>query len=402
MRVIGMIMAGGKGERLYPLTKERSKPAVPFGGKYRIIDFVLSNFINSQIYANYVLVQYLSQSLIEHIRQNWAFSSITKDHFITVVPPQMRLGDMWYKGTADAIKQNLNLISDYSPDLVAIFGADHIYRMDIRQMINFHIEKKSDVTVSAITVPIKEGSRFGVISVDKHDKVTNFEEKPKKPTPLPNDPQHIYASMGNYIFSFEVLRRIMHEFADNENLDFGQTILPQIHKRYNVYAYNYSNQNLPGVKKYEEQNYWRDVGTIQSYFDAHMDLLGEKPILDLNNSKWPIISYKTISGPTKIINSNIEDTIVSDGAIINKSNLKNCIISSNVIIHERCDIEDSIIMDNCEIGPGTKLKKVIMDRYNILEAKTTIGFNPTKDAQNYYIDPSGIVVLPRGISKWDW
>lgn len=402
MKTIGIIMAGGKGERLYPLTKERSKPAVPFAAKYRIIDFVLSNFVNSGIFANYVLVQYLSQSLIEHIRQNWAFSSVTKDHFITVVPPQMRLGEMWYRGTADAVKQNLNLISDFSPELVAIFGADHIYRMDIRQMIKFHMEKKSDVTISAITVPLKEASRFGTITADDKDRVIGFEEKPKNPKPIPSNSDLVYASMGNYIFDFEVLRKIMHEFADKDDVDFGKTILPAIYKKYNVFAYNYSDQNLPGIKKYEEPNYWRDVGTIQSYFDAHMDLLGEKPKLDLNNSKWPIISQKFMSGPAKIIQSNIEDSLVSDGSVITKSSLKKCIISSNVIIHEKCELTNCIIMDNCEIKSGSKLKNVIVDRYNVFEPKTVIGYHPDRDAQNYYIDPSGIIVIPRGISKWEW
>ncbi|MCX7641926.1 MAG: glucose-1-phosphate adenylyltransferase [Elusimicrobiales bacterium] len=401
MRTIGIIMAGGKGERLYPLTKERSKPAVPFAGKYRIIDFVLSNFINSQIFANYVLVQYLSQSLIEHIRQNWAFSSVTKDHFITVVPPQMRLGEMWYRGTADAVKQNLNLISDYSPDLVAIFGADHIYRMDIRQMIAFHIEKKADVTISAITVPITEASRFGVITVDEDDRIIGFEEKPKNPKPIPSNPSYVYASMGNYIFSFDILRKVMHEYGDNENADFGKTILPQIFKHYRLFAYNYSKHKLAGIKIHEEENYWRDVGTIQSYFDAHMDLLGIEPKLDLNNPKWPIISQKFISGPAKIIQSNIEDSLICDGAVVIKSSIKKCIISSNVIIHDKCELSECIIMDNCEIKSGTRLKRVIVDRYNVFEPKTIIGHNPSRDAQNYFIDTSGIVVIPRGISKWE-
>lgn len=401
MKTIGIIMAGGKGERLYPLTKERSKPAVPFAGKYRIIDFVLSNFINSGIYANYVLVQYLSQSLIEHIRQNWSFSSLTNDQFITVVPPQMRLGEMWYRGTADAVKQNLNLITDFSPDLVAIFGADHIYRMDIGQMIKFHMQKKADVTISAITVPIKEASRFGTIMADERDRVCGFEEKPKNPKPMPSNPDLVYASMGNYIFNFDVLREIMHEFSDRSDVDFGKTILPAIYKDYGVFAYNYSKQVLPGIKDYEESNYWRDVGTIQSYFDAHMDFLGQKPLIDLNNSKWPIISQKFISGPARIIQSNIEDSLVSDGSVIIKSSLKKCVISSNVIIHDKCELTNCIIMDSCEIHSGSRLKNVIVDRFNIFEPKTVVGFNPDRDAQNYYIDPSGIVIIPRGISKWE-
>jgi glucose-1-phosphate adenylyltransferase len=402
MRTIGMIMAGGKGERLYPLTKERSKPAVPFAAKYRIIDFVLSNFINSQIYANYVLVQYLSQSLIEHIRQNWAFSGVTKDHFITVVPPQMRLGEVFYRGTGDAVKQNLNLITDYSPDIVAIFGADHIYRMDIRQMISYHISKKADVTISAIKVPIKEAQRFGIINTNEDGKVCGFEEKPKNPRPMPHNPNYAYASMGNYLFSFDVLRKIMHEFSDKEDIDFGKNILPSIYKHYRVYAYNYSEQKLPGTKPTEEENYWRDVGTIESYFNAHMDLLGEKPKLDLNNPKWPIISQKFICGPAKIIQSNIEDSLISDGSVIIKSSLKKCVISSNVVIHEKCELSNCIIMDNCEIGAGSRMKNVIIDRYNVFDPKTVIGYYPEKDAQNYYIDPSGIVVIPRGISKWEF
>ncbi|GAB4029769.1 MAG: glucose-1-phosphate adenylyltransferase [Elusimicrobiota bacterium] len=403
MKTLGIIMAGGKGERLYPLTKERSKPAVPFAGKYRIIDFVLSNFINSGIHANYVLVQYLSQSLIEYIRSNWVVTGLTKEQFITIVPPQMRLGEMWYRGTADAVKQNLNLISDFSPDLVAIFGADHIYRMDIGQMIKFHMENKADVTISAITVPLRQASRFGTILVDAKNKVTGFEEKPKNPKPLPGNPNMAYASMGNYIFSYDALVKILHEEGgDGEALDFGKTILPSIHKRYRVFAYNFSSQNLPGVKPYEEKNYWRDVGTIESFWQSHMDTLGPKPLLDLNNKHWPIHCSQHHSAPAKIIESNLQDCMVCDGSVINQSSLKRCFISSEVVIHEKCQLEDCIIMDGCEIKAGSKLKRVIIDRFNTFEPKTVIGYDPEKDAQNYYIDPDGIVVIPRGISKWQW
>ncbi len=402
MKTIGIIMAGGKGERLYPLTKERSKPAVPFAGKYRIIDFVLSNFVNSGIYANYVLVQYLSQSLIEHIRQNWSFSSVTKDHFITVVPPQMRLGEMWYRGTGDAVKQNLNLITDFSPDLVAIFGADHIYRMDINQMIKYHLDKKAHITISAIPVPLKDASRFGIIVSDKDGRIVGFEEKPKNPKPIPSNPDMAFASMGNYLFDFDVLRKIIHEFMNKDDIDFGKDILPSVYKKYNMYAYDYSSQVLKGTKPYEEPNYWRDVGTIEAYFEAHMDLLSEKPKLDLNNPKWPIISQKFITGPAKIIQSNIEDSIICDGSVIIKSSLKRCIISSNVVIHEKCELTNCVIMDNCEIKAGSRIKNAIIDRYNVFEPKTVIGYHPHADMQNYYIDPSGIVVIPRGISKWEW
>jgi len=401
MKTIGIIMAGGKGERLYPLTKERSKPAVPFGGKYRIIDFVLSNFINSGIYSNYVLVQYMSQSLIEYLRSTWNLGGITKSHFITVVPPQMRLGEMWYRGTADAVKQNLNLINDYKPDLVAIFGADHIYRMDIRQMIDFHVANKADVTISALSVPLKQASRFGTIVVDAKNKVNGFEEKPKNPKPIPGNPNAAFASMGNYIFSYDALVKILHEESgETAALDFGKTILPNIHKRYRVFAYNFDSQKLPGMKAYEERNYWRDVGTLEAFWQTNMDLLGAKPKLDLNNKLWPIQDARNTTAPTKIIESNLQDCMVSDGCVIMQSSLKRCILGNDVIVHETCQLEDCIIMDSCEIKAGTRLKKVIMDRYNTIEARTTIGYNSDQDAQHYYIDPDGIIVIPRGISKW--
>ncbi len=401
MKTMGIIMAGGKGERLYPLTKERSKPAVPFGGKYRIIDFVLSNFINSGIYSNYVLVQYMSQSLIEYLRSTWNLGGITKEHFITIVPPQMRLGEMWYRGTADAVKQNLNLINDYKPDLVAVFGADHIYRMDIRQMIDFHVASKADVTISALTVPTKQASRFGTLVVDAKSRVSGFEEKPKNPKTIPGNPGAVYASMGNYIFSYEALVKILHEESGEAvALDFGKTILPNILKRYRVFAYNFDGQKLPGIKHYEEKNYWRDVGTLEAFWQTHMDLLGAKPKMDLNNKLWPIQDGKHNAGPSKIIESNLQDCMLSDGCVITQSSLKRCILSNDVIVHEKCQLEDCIIMDACEIKAGTRMRKVIMDRYNTIEAKTVIGYNQDQDAQHYYIDPDGIVVIPRGILKW--
>lgn len=394
-------MAGGKGERLYPLTRERSKPAVPFGGKYRIIDFVLSNFVNSNIFSIYVLVQYLSQSLIDYLRGNWVLSGLTKNQFITVVPPQMRLGEMWYRGTADAVKQNLNLITDYSPDIIAIFGADHIYRMDVKQMIDFHVENKADVTVSALTVPIKQASRFGIISVDSKNRFTGFDEKPKNPKHVPSNPHAAYASMGNYIFTRDALVKILQEeTSDSLALDFGKTILPSIHKRYKVFAYNFSSQKLAGIKSYEETDYWRDVGTIEAFWQAHMDLLGARPKLDLINKSWPMHSSRYNAPPARIVESNLEDCMISDGCSIIQSSLKRCVISGETIIHEKCRLEDCIIMDNCEIKAGSHLKKVIIDRYNTLEARSAIGHDPDHDAQNYYIDPDGIVVIPRGISKW--
>lgn len=400
MKVLGVIMAGGKGERLYPLTKERSKPAVPFGGKYRILDFVLSNFVNSGIYSSYVLVQYLSQSLIEYMRLNWRSTGLTRDHFLTVVPPQMRLGEMWYRGTADAVRQNLNLIHDFKPDIVAVFGADHIYRMDISQMINFHNKSKSDVTISSVKVPLKQACSFGVLEVNEKDKVTAFLEKPENPKPLPDDPKNCYASMGNYIFTYDALMKILQEkYTESPGLDFGKGILPIIHKRYNVFAYDFLSQKLAGIKNYEEKGYWRDVGTIESYWQSNMDLLGNKPRLDLNNSLWPIHSASRNSPPAKYINAEIKDSMISDGCEVRNSIIKKSVIGRGVIIEDNCFIEESVIMDKCEINEGTKLKKVIIDRYNHIGPRRTIGFNHKADAQRYFIDPCGIVIIPRGKTR---
>ena len=402
MRILGIIMAGGKGERLYPLTKDRSKPSVPFGGKYRIVDFVLSNFVNSGIFSSYVLVQYLYQSLIEYLRTTWRTEGIISDHFLTTVPPQMRLGEIWYRGTADSVRQNINLVRDFAPDLVAVFGADHIYRMDIRQMIDFHLKNKADVTVAANTVPLKEASAFGVLGTEKDGRIIQFDEKPAHPRPIPNKPDCAYASMGNYIFNTETLLQVLQKrFCDVPALDFGKHILPKILTDYRTFAYNFQSQVLPGAKPYEEQGYWRDVGTIESFWQTNMDLLGPKPKLDLNNPKWPISTTLHRVPATKFLGGNITNSMIGDGCVIHpKSKIKNCVISDSVIIGEGAELEGCVIMDNCEIKAGAKLKKVIMDRFNTVASKQTIGLNLEADAQKYYIDPSGIIVLPRGKNKY--
>lgn len=402
MRVLGMIMAGGKGERLYPLTKDRSKPSVPFGGKYRIVDFVLSNFVNSGIFSSYVLVQYLSQSLIEYLRTNWRSEGIIPDHFLTCVPPQMRLGEIWYRGTADCVRQNINLVKDFAPDLVAIFGADHIYRMDVRQMIDFHIKNNADVTVAANTVPIAEASAFGVLGTDDNNRIVQFDEKPLKPKHVPGNPKAAYASMGNYIFNTDVLLQVLQKrFCDVPALDFGKHILPKILTDHRTFAYNFQSQTLPGAKPHEEQGYWRDVGTIESFWQTNMDLLGAKPKLDLANPQWPINTSAYRIPPTQYLGGTVTNSMISNGCVIHpKAKIKNCVLSSGVTVHENCELENCIIMDNCEIKSGAKLKKVVIDRFNTIPSKQTIGWNLDEDAQRYYIDPSGIVVIPRGKSKF--
>lgn len=398
-RVLAIILAGGKGERLHPLTRERSKPAVPFGGKYRIIDFVLSNMVNSGVQSIYILVQYLSQSLIEYIRANWRTAGLTKDQFITMVPPQMRMGANWYRGTADAVRQNMNLILDFDPDIVAVFGADHVYRMDVGQMLRFHYETKADITVAAIPVPIRQSLFFGVLETDSKHKVTGFEEKPRNAKHIPGQPDKAYASMGNYLFSRDVLMEILQSHNGQEELDFGKSILPAAFKRYRVMAYDFQENFLPGLKAYEEQAYWRDVGTLSAYWQANMDILGAKPKLNLNNRKWFIHSGRYDGPPAKVLDARLNNVIIGDGCFLREPVIKNSIIGRGVHIHEGAVIEDSIIMDFCKVRANARLKKVVVDRFNEIPAKETIGHSAEQDAKKYFVDASGIVVVPRGRSR---
>ncbi|MBI4248043.1 MAG: glucose-1-phosphate adenylyltransferase [Elusimicrobia bacterium] len=401
-KVLGIILAGGKGERLYPLTKERSKPAVPFGGQYRIVDFVLSNFINSGIFSIYILVQYLSQSLIEYLRTSWRGVGITHNHFITVVPPQMRRGAMWYQGTADAVRQNLNIISDHNPDFIAVFGADHIYRMDIRQMLAFHRACGADITVAAVPVPLADAVQYGVVETDERNKMTGFTEKPQNPKPMPGRKTHAYSSMGNYIFNRDVLNEILSSgggFAGKMDLDFGRSILPVAFERYKVFAYDFSTHDLPGLRNYEEQSYWRDIGAIKAYWDAHMDLLGPQPRFNLNNPRWPIHSGRVDVPPANILNSKINNCIIGSGASLGSCEIESSVLGQGVTVGANCDIRNCVIHDFTEIGTGSRLKGVIVDRFNKLPPSTSIGYDPQQDSSLWHVDSSGIIVVPRGKTK---
>jgi glucose-1-phosphate adenylyltransferase len=396
-RVLVMIMAGGKGERLHPLTRERSKPAVPFGGRYRIIDFVLSNFVNSQLLSLYVLVQYKSQSLIEHLRLSWRTTGIVPDYFVTVVPPQMRHGTAWYRGTADAVLQNLNLLEDFNPDIVAIFGADHIYRMDVNQMVAFHRDSGADVTVAARHVKLADASSFGVLYVDRNWRVELFEEKPKVPKPLPDNPEQALVSMGNYIFSRRALvDALLADARRSTDHDFGRSIIPELVPGRRVFAYDFETNEVPGVKPYEENGYWRDVGTIESYWDAHMDLLGESPAFDLDNQYWPIRTGQHAGPAARFIGSDIDNAQVAEGSLVKRATLRNSILGRSVWVNEGAQVEDCIIMDHTTIGKGARLRRAIVDRYNIIAADTEIGFEPDADRRRFHVDASGLVVVPRG------
>jgi glucose-1-phosphate adenylyltransferase len=399
-KILALILAGGKGERLFPLTAMRSKPSVPFGGRYRIVDFVLSNLVNSHIYSIYLLVQYKSQSLLEHIRQNWVLSPIVRDHFVALVPPQMRMGPEWFQGTADAVFQNTNIIRDHNPELVVVFGADHIYRMDIRQMIDFHISKGADVTVAARPVPVKQASAFGIIAIDENQRITDFLEKPKKPPHMPGRPDKAFASMGNYIFGREVLLKSLASAQSKKQHDFGAHILPDlVDEGKRVFAYDFESNEVPGTQPYEETGYWRDVGTIQAFFDSHMDMLGATPAFDLSNRLWPIISGANVGASARIIKGNIHNSLVSEGVIVNGAKIKNSIIRSGVVIEKGASVEDCIIMDNVILKKNCRLKNVIVDKANIVEEGESIGFDADADRFRCHMDPSGICVLPKGGRK---
>jgi len=389
-----MVLAGGEGTRLAPLTAERSKPAVPFGGRYRIVDFVLSNLVNSEIYSLYILVQYRSQSLIEHIRNAWVLSPIISEHFVTVVPPQMREGPEWFAGTADAVYQNLNLIRQDDPTLVAVFGADHIYRMDVRQMVAFHRERNADVTVAALPVPRHEAPAFGVIAVDGEGRVREFQEKPAEPHPLPNDPARAYASMGNYVFNVDILVTAVQEARERGEQDFGRHVLPRLVDTHRLYAYDFATNRVPGVRPYEERGYWRDVGTLDAYYAASMDTLGLKPKFDLFNPHWPIRSTNYQGPSARIGTARIESSDIGAAAVIRDATGRNSIIRREVTIEEDVVVEDCVIMDYCVIRRGARLRRAIVDRYNVVEAGARIGRDLEADRLRYTVTESGVVVLP--------
>ncbi len=399
-RVLAIIMAGGKGERLMPLTEQRSKPAVPFAGTYRIVDFVLSNFLNSGVLAMYVLVQYRSQSLIEHLRRAWRIGGPNRQSFITVVPPQMKGRGKWYEGTADAVFQNLNIVQDFAPNLVAVFGADHIYRMDLRQMIQFHLDNQADVTIAALPVPIQSAKGFGIIQTDADQRIKGFEEKPKHPKPMPGNPNMAFSSMGNYIFNVDVLMKALEQDARSPGShDFGRDIIPSLIRSHKMMAYNFLDNVVLGVHPYEEWGYWRDVGTLEAYWQAHMDILGENPIFDLRNVNWPITTDASGEPIASVVRSQLDDAMVGQGSLVVDANIRRSVIGRNVRIGEGADIEECVILDGTVVGSKARLRRVISDRFNLIPPGTELGYEKLQDNNiQYSVDKSGIIVLPRGHS----
>ena len=402
IRVLGIVLAGGKGTRLAPLTNERAKPAVPFGGKYRIIDFVLSNFINSGIYSIYVLTQFRSQSLLQHLSEGWQFGSLLKNQFVIPVPAQMRSEDeTWYQGTADAIYQNINLVEQADPHVVAIFGGDHIYRMNIASMIEYHVEKRAEVTVAAIPTPRKHAAEFGVIETDPDDRIVAFHEKNPDAPSMPDDPEQVYASMGNYIFSTGMLLKLLREDARNPDShhDFGKDILPKLAGGGRMFAYNFQTNRIPGEPA-DSAPYWRDVGTIDAYYDANMDLRYVSPALNLYNREWPLRSSSYSDPPAKFTFDDANrrgqaiDSVVSGGCILSGGVVRNSILGRSVKVHAGALVEDCVIMDNCDIARRAKVRGAILDKNVKVPEDALIGYDLEADrARGYHITESGLVVI---------
>ncbi|MBI3963338.1 MAG: glucose-1-phosphate adenylyltransferase [Deinococcus sp.] len=404
-RVLAMILAGGKGQRLYPLTQARAKPAVPFGGKYRIIDFVLNNFINSEIYSIYVLTQFKSQSLTEHIQRHWRLGSYLSDYFITLAPAQMRMGDRWYEGTADAIYQNLHLVERSDKDTIAVFGGDHIFKMDIRQMVKLHRERDADVTVACMPTPIGEAHRFGVMAVDEEWWVQGFEEKPVHPQPIPGQPHMALVSMGNYLFKRDMLLQLLEEDAQNPNSthDFGKDILPGNLHKVKLCAYDFRRNQIPGTELGAANDYWRDVGTIDAYWEANMDLVYVTPALNLYNTAWPLRCANLFDPPGKFVHEagdrvgRAMNSLVSDGCIVSGGLVRESVLGPRVHVHSYAEVYRSVIMEDCDIGEGARIQRAILDKEVRVPPGEQIGYDREKDLRRgFTMSEGGITVVPKG------
>jgi glucose-1-phosphate adenylyltransferase len=401
LRTLGIVLAGGKGTRLYPLTRERAKPAVPFGGKYRIVDFVLSNFINSGIYSIYVLTQFRSQSLLQHLSEGWQFGGLLKTQFLIPVPAQMRSPDeTWYQGTADAIYQNINLVEQSDPHVVAIFGGDHIYRMNIASMIEFHVQRSAEVTVAAIPVARPLAAELGVIETAPDGHITAFHEKNPDAPAIPGDAGRVYASMGNYIFSTRTLLRLLHDDAADESSghDFGRDILPKLAGKAEIFAYDFQTSRIPGEPA-EGMPYWRDVGTIDSYYEANMDLRSVTPALNLYNREWPLRTTAYPDPPAKFTfdeenrRGQAIDSIVSGGCLLSGGVVRNSVLGRGVRVHAGALVEDCVILDNCDIGRRSKIRRAILDKNVRVPEDAEIGYDLARDSLNHHVTESGIVVV---------
>lgn len=393
------LLAGGVGSRLHPLTADRAKPGVPFGGKYRIIDFTLTNCLHSGLRRVLVLTQYKSHSLQKHLRDGWSIFNPECGEYITPVPPQMRTGESWYVGTADAIYQNMFLLERSGAERVLILSGDHIYRMDYQAMIAAHMEKRAELTVACMKVPIADGKSFGIVTTDATERIVDFVEKPAAPKPMLGDSASVLASMGIYVFDREILTSELisdHERADSSH-DFGKDIIPRLIKSHNVFAYRFGGSR----GRVTPDQYWRDVGTIDAYYEANMDLLRSRPPLDLYQADWPIRSYQKQNPPARMVPGDgggeglLADSILGDGSVVAGGTVRRSILFTRVRVEENATVDDCVLFDNVAIGPGAKIKKCIIDKHVRVPAGETIGHDPANDARRFTISEKGVVVVPR-------
>jgi glucose-1-phosphate adenylyltransferase len=393
-RVLGIVLAGGEGKRLHPLTADRAKPAVPFGGSYRLIDFVLSNLVNAGYLRICVLTQYKSHSLDRHITRAWRMSSVI-GNYITPVPAQQRLGPRWYTGSADAILQSANLIYDDRPEYIIVFGADHVYRMDPRQMVAQHIESGAGATVAGIRVPRAEASSFGVIDAGPDNKVAAFLEKPADAPGLPGAPDETFASMGNYVFTTKALLEALKEDEDDEQSvhDMGTNIMPLMVKKAQAYVYDFADNDVPGAEE-RDRAYWRDVGTLDAYYDAHMDLVAVHPIFNLYNRHWPIYTDHPQLPAAKFVEGGIaQESVVGAGTIVAGATVRHSVISPDVRLGAGAYVEGSVLMPGVKIGRGAVVRKAILDKDVVVPEGAHIGLEPELDKQRYQVSDGGVVVL---------
>ena len=401
-KVLAIVLAGGEGSRLFPLTRDRAKPAVPFGGGYRLVDFVLSNLVNAGFRRIVVLTQYKSHSLDRHLAQTWRLSSLLGS-YVAAVPAQMRRGPHWFSGSADAIFQNLNLIDDERPDHVLVFGADHIYRMDPRQMLEQHLDTGAGVTVAGIPVPIEEASEFGIIDAAENGKIQSFLEKPAEPPPMPGDPSRAFASMGNYIFNTKTMLRALREDADDEasRHDLGGNIIPLLTEQGDAYVYDFARNRVPGQTE-RERGYWRDVGTLDAYYEASMDLIAVDPVFDMYNERWPILTWDFPRPPAKFVH-NVEgrrgralNSLVGSGTIVSGGVIRRSVVSAGVRVHSYATVEDSVLFEGVTIGRNAVVRRAILDKNVVVPDGFQLGVDQAKDAERFTISGGGVVVIGKG------
>jgi glucose-1-phosphate adenylyltransferase len=403
-KILTMVLAGGEGKRLAPLTADRAKPAVPFGGNYRLIDFALSNLVNAFYHQIVVLTQYKSHSLDRHVTTTWRLSPLL-GNYVTPVPAQMRLGPRWFVGSADAIFQNYNLIADERPEHIIVFGADHIYRMDPRQMVEQHIASGKGVTVAALRTPIEQADQFGVIETAPNGRdIAAFREKPSDPVGLPDAPDQVYASMGNYVFSTEALISTVSADAADETSkhDLGGNIIPALVGQNDAQVYDFAANEVPGATD-RDRGYWRDVGTLDAYYDAHMDLISVHPIFNMYNHEWPIHTWPGITQPAKFVfdeegrRGHAIDSMVCAGVVISGGTVRRSIMSPLSHVHSYSLIEDSIIMHGVDVGRSAVVRRAIVDKNVCIGEGVEIGVDPVKDRERFHVSDGGVVVIPKGM-----